>query len=379
MIKFAVQFIKMRKRILFTIIAPVVVVLLASWGYVGHNIISYNISLSFNEDMEMFNSWVDYLSEHASDADKRKKNDPEEGPKHYIDIDNYPEFVSEGRIPQTLDSCISIYGSKFVDDNGYLPWATLAMYDSVVQCLVREDIENAKKYAADLGHYVADGHMPLHITANYNGQLTGNDGIHYRYESDMIGEFSSAIIYEGMPVEEIEDIRSYVFNYIYKNYEYVDSIIIADDYANSLKKVINSNTYLDALWEKTENMTIEMFKQASHSIAELLYNAMLEAEEIVASQQSSTTDLYRSDFQIKAIPNPASNSVAFHFINDYFDSVRAGIFDSSGKLVTDLPVHLQNSENFSLNWDASNCPTGTYFFVLQNNLYIESCKVLIAR
>jgi hypothetical protein len=40
--------------------------------------------------------------------------------------------------------------------------------------------------AADIGHYVADMHQPLHLTRNYNGQLTGNYGIHARYEGQMI-------------------------------------------------------------------------------------------------------------------------------------------------------------------------------------------------
>ena len=39
------------------------------------------------------------------------------------------------------------------------------------------------KLSADLGHYIADAHVPLHATSNYNGQKTGQRGIHGFWES----------------------------------------------------------------------------------------------------------------------------------------------------------------------------------------------------
>jgi hypothetical protein len=38
-------------------------------------------------------------------------------------------------------------------------------------------------YAADLGHYIGDLHVPLHTTVNYDGQLTGQKGLHALWES----------------------------------------------------------------------------------------------------------------------------------------------------------------------------------------------------
>ncbi len=46
--------------------------------------------------------------------------------------------------------------------------------------------QNAEKilfYAADLGHYIGDAHVPLHTTINYDGQLTGQKGLHSLWES----------------------------------------------------------------------------------------------------------------------------------------------------------------------------------------------------
>ncbi|HTM91033.1 MAG TPA: hypothetical protein VL095_01340, partial [Flavisolibacter sp.] len=39
------------------------------------------------------------------------------------------------------------------------------------------------KLSAEVGHYIADAHVPLHTSSNHNGQLTGQQGIHGFWES----------------------------------------------------------------------------------------------------------------------------------------------------------------------------------------------------
>src|SRR5690606_15218157 len=38
-------------------------------------------------------------------------------------------------------------------------------------------------YAADLSHYIGDAHVPLHASMNYDGQLTGQSGLHDLWET----------------------------------------------------------------------------------------------------------------------------------------------------------------------------------------------------
>jgi hypothetical protein len=73
-----------------------------------------NATLSFPVEIEFLFYWADGLAEHGSDADSRKGSDPSESNKHYIDIDNFPEFISAGRIAQDFDSLIAIHGYDFV-------------------------------------------------------------------------------------------------------------------------------------------------------------------------------------------------------------------------------------------------------------------------
>ncbi len=248
-----------------------------SWGYDGHYKINTNASLSFAPEMSQFLDWISIMAEHASDADNRKSNDDTESPKHYIDIDNYPEFVSGGKISADWDSIVTQHGVAFIMDNGILPWATIAAYDTLVRCFERRDWDKAVLVAADLGHYVADGHMPLHVCKNYNGQLSGNSGIHSRYESTMIKAHIGDINYGGYPVSVIEDVQSYIFSYLYSSYGYVDSVLIADDYATEIAGGTKSLNYTNTLWNRTEYFTVKLFSEASHALAELIYTAWVKA------------------------------------------------------------------------------------------------------
>ena len=209
----------------FTVILSI---LFLGWGSVGHSIISLNTKLTLLPAVSFFNGWPEFLSLHASDADNSRNYDASEKPKHYIDIDSYPEFLQTKTIPQNYDSLVAKYGYSFVIDQGLLPWAILNTADSLEAAFKRNDINKSKLFAADLGHYIADAHMPLHLTKNYNGQLTGQYGVHFRYESDLIQKFENQINYGGDSLKYIDNLPNFVFSMIYNNYNYVDSVLYVD-------------------------------------------------------------------------------------------------------------------------------------------------------
>lgn len=131
--------------------------------------------------------------------------------------------------------------------------------------------------AADLGHYVADGHNPLHLTANYNGQLTGQTGIHSRYESNLIGRFQDKLVYPGSPAVLLPDVSSFIFGYIYTNYRLADSILSADLEAASKAGNTSSDQYYTYLWQEADNFTILLFASASEALSSLIFTAWDEA------------------------------------------------------------------------------------------------------
>ncbi|GAB4318093.1 MAG: hypothetical protein Kow00127_10040 [Bacteroidales bacterium] len=341
------------KLVISSTILLALLLLLASWGWQGHYMINHRAELSYNQEMMQFYDWSQLLAEHASDADERKAWDPDEGPKHYIDIDNYPEFVSTGAIPQDWDQVIATHGSSFVYDQGILPWATRTTFDSLREAFQREDWDQAILFAADLGHYVADGHMPLHITRNYNGQYTGNNGIHGRYESDMVNAFAGEIYYGGMPVTYIEDPQDFIFGYLYENYQYVDSVIMADDYAQAVSGSTGSQEYLNALWEKTGNFTTRLFRWSSYRLACLIYTAWVDAGSPLISGVFPWPENYRH-WNLKILQNPVREKLLVSFTLPGPETVTASLTSPSGEVIS-----LTDNEEFEQGKHLISYPTAT--------------------
>jgi hypothetical protein len=57
------------------------------------------------------------------------------------------------------------------------------MLQRLTQAFAAMDPEQIVKNAAEIGHYIADIHVPLHACSNHNGQFTGQHGIHGFWES----------------------------------------------------------------------------------------------------------------------------------------------------------------------------------------------------
>jgi hypothetical protein len=353
------------RRLISITLSLIVAFLFISWGSGGHFRINSNASQSFNLEMNQFQSWSAQLAAHASDADDRKAEDPTEAPKHYIDIDNYPNFLVDGCITENFDSAVIQHGSSFVYAQGILPWATLAAYDSLVACFSRNDWTKALLFASDLGHYVADGHMPLHICANYDGQISGNDGIHSRYESTMINNNLASIAYTGDSIAEIPDIRDYIFNYLYKNFPYADSVITADNYAKSISTNYYSTAYKQALWNYTKTFTIQLFKEASHALAELMYNAWLEAGSPLINPPSGLQDEKHSGFAIeKSYPNPFSEATLIIWSLPTSSDVNLSVCDVFGHMIDVLVCESQPVGVHSYLWKPDSLPSGVYYLRL---------------
>jgi len=264
-------------RIIHILILPALVILLCSWGNKGHQKINGSSPFRYAAKYKHFNEWPAKMSEHGSDADNRKKSDLKEGVKHYIDIDAYKDFVENRQISESNEQVFTKYGENFVRENGTLPWVTDSTYRLLVKQFRSGDWPQAMKTAADLGHYVGDGFMPLHLTINYDGKLTGQTGIHSRYESTMINRYINEIQIDNAEAGKISDVNRYIFDYIYSNYQYKDSLLNADKLSFERSGGEYNDLYYESLWSLTQGFTKRLFSSASQSLALLIKTAWIEA------------------------------------------------------------------------------------------------------
>ncbi|MCH8959306.1 MAG: hypothetical protein IH835_07640 [Proteobacteria bacterium] len=117
-------------------------------------------------------------------ADDRKTEDPAERHKHYIDFELFEDPPTPA-IPLDRSMAEARYTAAGMVKGGTLLWVLPEVVLSLRDAMAAGDWDRALAQAADLGHYLADGHQPLHTTVNYDGQETGNRGVHYMFESVM--------------------------------------------------------------------------------------------------------------------------------------------------------------------------------------------------
>src|SRR5678816_4056552 len=153
------------------------------WGFYAHRKINYFAVFLLPPDMMvLYKPHIDFLEEHAVDPDKRRYAIAEEGPRHFIDIDHYGSFPYDS-LPRKWNDAVARYSEDTLRAYGMVPWWLQIMLYRLTVAFQEKNQSKILKLSAEIGHYVADSHVPLHATTNHNGQYTDQKGIHGFWES----------------------------------------------------------------------------------------------------------------------------------------------------------------------------------------------------
>jgi len=154
-----------------------------SWGFFGHRRINrYAVFLLPPQLLAFYKPHIEYLEEHATDPDKRRYAVKEEGPRHYMDLDHYASDLPDS-MPRRWDKAVKRYGEDSLNAHGIVPWWIDVMYRRLVAAFKSGEGARILRISAEIGHYLADAHVPLHASTNHNGQFTNQRGIHGFWES----------------------------------------------------------------------------------------------------------------------------------------------------------------------------------------------------
>ena len=118
----------------------------------------------------------------AQETDKRRYAVPDEGPRHYIDIDHYGVYPYS-TLPRKWTEAAAKFGEDSLNKLGIVPWHVQTMLNRLTNAFKEKNYSLIMKNSAEIGHYISDAHVPLHASSNHNGQLTNQKGIHGFWES----------------------------------------------------------------------------------------------------------------------------------------------------------------------------------------------------
>jgi hypothetical protein len=242
--------------------------------------------------MILFKPNIGFLSEHAVDPDKRRYLVATEGAHHFLDIDYYGHYPFP-ELPRDYKVAIKKYSADTLQKYGIVPWWIQIVMGRLTKSFREKDKQGILKTAAELGHYIADAHVPLHVCSNHNGQLTHQEGIHAFWESRVPELFADADwdFFIGKAVY-IQDPQSFIWARILESAAAADTVLVCEKEISSgsrpdLKyafeerqgKLIKqySTTYATLFDNKLNHMIERRMRESIFAIASFWYTAWVNA------------------------------------------------------------------------------------------------------
>jgi hypothetical protein len=208
-----------------------------AWGFEAHKfIMDRAIALLPPELRPLFEKNRAMVVERAIDPDTwRTAGFTEEPPNHFIDIDweGYGKYPFAA-LPRSYDEAVAKFGKDRITQEGTLPWRTEEMYGNLRRAFESFARGNAFSQmdtlllSASLAHYISDAHVPLHGVSNYNGQLSGQTGLHFRWEDTMFVRYRDRLTIAPKPIRPITNPRDVVFDWVLEDTQLTPALMKAD-------------------------------------------------------------------------------------------------------------------------------------------------------
>jgi hypothetical protein len=223
-----------------------------AWGFEAHQfVMSRALERIPQEIRPFFEANRAFLVEHTIDPDLwRLAGFTEEAPRHFLNLDAYGAHPFKD-LPRDYDRALEKYGVETLVRNGLLPWRTAEVMEWLRRAFAdfpknpSRSTTEVKLFSAVLAHYLADGHVPFHAVMNHDGQLTRQQGIHARWESQLFTRYQGRLTVKPPPVHSIPDVREFMFDVLLTSVQLAPGVLDAD------RKAINAHgTYDDRYFEQ---------------------------------------------------------------------------------------------------------------------------------
>lgn len=239
----------------FVVVALIVASLVPSaafaWGFAAHRYMMRRaIDLLPAEVRPLFVRFRDEIVLRVVDPDLWRNVGFEEDPNHFLDF-GVPEYgpYPFTALPRDYGAAIEKFGLVRLKRNGLLPWREAEQFGNLRRTFEEfprdapYTLSDIVLFAAVASHYVQDAHQPFHATDDFDGQKTGQNGIHARFERDLIERYESRLTVNPAPPRPIANIRDAMFDTLLASYQLVGPILKADKEASAGKETYDAEYY----------------------------------------------------------------------------------------------------------------------------------------
>ena len=243
--------------------------------------------------MILFKPNIGFLSEHAVDPDKRRYMVRPVKERIITWISIIMAVILSLIFPAIINPHYRSISSRQSAAYGIVPWWIQIMMGRLTKAFREKDKQAILKTAAELGHYIADAHVPLHVCSNHNGQLTHQEGIHAFWESRVPELFAEADwdFFIGKAVY-ITDLSGFIWDRVLESAAAADTVLrcekeISDHFRPDQKyafeerkgKLVKqySTAFASAYENRLDHMIERRMRQSIFAVASCWYTAWVNA------------------------------------------------------------------------------------------------------
>lgn len=263
---------------------------LFGWGVWAHEHINRAAIFALPEPLRSFYfNHNDFITIQASVPDLRKHllSLKAESARHFFNTEAYGNDAFSG-IPKLWQDAEQKYGSKVLYKNGILPWYIQLITKKLTKAFKSGNKVDILLLSSDLAHYVGDGYQPLHTTTNYDGQLTGQKGIHSLFESKLPDLFGCHYNLKTAPAGYFKNISDVSWQIIEESHAQLNAVLGAEQ---SLLPAFSQNgktnfskAFCKAYNDKVGGLIQSQLQKAIYTTASLWYTAWVNAGKPDVSQ-----------------------------------------------------------------------------------------------
>jgi hypothetical protein len=215
--------------------------LYSPWGFFAHKKI--NRLAIFTLPVEL----IPFYKRHQREIedlsvlpDQRRYIMDNEASRHYIDLDRY--IISDIKYTDWIEVTKKISPDSLIK-HGIVPWHIPILYQQLKNAFIRRDTVKIIKLSAEMGHYIGDLHVPLHTTSNYDGQKTGQTGLHAFWESRIPELINEALEEWVGPASFIPNLTKSTWDWVIESNNQVDILLAKEAKLNSTFRQAKKYTF----------------------------------------------------------------------------------------------------------------------------------------
>lgn len=223
-----------------------------AWGFVGHRfIMTRALDLLPPPLKTFFDANRTEVVVRVIDPDVWRNVPWPDDPNHFVDL-GMPELGTSPAfdgLPRSYEAALQKFGVKTLERIGTLPWREEEMFGNLQRAFAalgrrsRFAPSDVILFSAVASHYIEDAQQPFHASNNYDGQLTGNWGIHERFETDLFIRYQSQLKLTPAAPRPISNPRDFAFDGLVAANRQIDAILKADTAAAAGKDVYDDDYY----------------------------------------------------------------------------------------------------------------------------------------